>query len=406
MTFAPLRVLALSALAVAYALASPTSAAAQTKLLRFPDIHGDRVVFTLRRRPVDGAGRRRHGDAADGASGPRAVRQVLAGRQVDRLHRPVRRRRAGLRHAERRAASRGSSRSTRRAGRSRPAGATTTRSTAGRPTARASCSGRTATGGRCRSRRLYTVAATGGPAEPLPMPESGAGDLRARRQADRLLAALPRLPHRRSATAAARPTTCSSSTWPATTPRGSPITRAPIATRCGSATRIYFTSDRDGTLQPLRLRRRERRRRRRSRASRRGTCAGRARTRGGQASSTSSNGELQLLDTKSGKAAAIAITVPDDGLARRPSRIAGRHQIEDFELSPKGERALFAARGDMFTAPIENGPTRNLTRSSGAHDKWPRWSPDGSKHRVHLGPVRRGGDLRSSPRTAPASRSS
>ena len=46
MTFAPLRVLALSALAAACALASPTSAAAQSKLLRFPDIHGDRVVFT------------------------------------------------------------------------------------------------------------------------------------------------------------------------------------------------------------------------------------------------------------------------------------------------------------------------------------------------------------------------
>ena len=37
------------------------------------------------------------------------------------------------------------------------------------------------------------------------------------------------------------------------------------------------------------------------------------------------------------------------------------------------------ARGDVFTAPIENGPTRNLTRSSSAHDKWARWSPDGRR---------------------------
>ena len=50
-----------------------------------------------------------------------------------------------------------------------------------------------------------------------------------------------------------------------------------------------------------------------------------------------------------------------------------------LDLSPKGERALFAARGDIFTAPIEKGPTRNLTHSSGAHDKWPSWSPDGSQ---------------------------
>src|SRR5256886_11880490 len=82
------------------------------------------------------------------------------------------------------------------------------------------------------------------------------------------------------------------------------------------------------------------------------------------------SGELQVLDAKSGKTAPISITVPDDGLARRPSRISAANNIESYELSPKGERALFSARGDIFTAPIEKGPTRNLTHSSGAHDKW------------------------------------
>ncbi len=62
-----------------------------------------------------------------------------------------------------------------------------------------------------------------------------------------------------------------------------------------------------------------------------------------------------------------------------PAAISAANLIEDFELSPKGERVLFAARGDIFTAPVEKGPPRNLTNSSGAHDKWPRWSPDGSK---------------------------
>jgi len=47
--------------------------------------------------------------------------------------------------------------------------------------------------------------------------------------------------------------------------------------------------------------------------------------------------------------------------------------------STPGERVLFNARGDVFTVPGEKGPTRNLTESSGAHDKWPRWSPDGSQ---------------------------
>ena len=91
------------------------------------------------------------------------------------------------------------------------------------------------------------------------------------------------------------------------------------------------------------------------------------------------DGELRVFDTRARKDSAISITVPDDGLARRPSRIQVANNIEDVTLSPKGERVLFCARGDIFTAPVEKGGTRNLTHSSGAHDKWPRWSPDGSR---------------------------
>jgi tricorn protease len=91
------------------------------------------------------------------------------------------------------------------------------------------------------------------------------------------------------------------------------------------------------------------------------------------------DGQLEVLDLKSKKTTALSITVPDDGLARRPSHISAANLIEQAGLSPKGERAVFSARGDIFTVPVEHGPTRNLTRSSNAHDKWPRWSPDGSQ---------------------------
>jgi tricorn protease len=88
-------------------------------------------------------------------------------------------------------------------------------------------------------------------------------------------------------------------------------------------------------------------------------------------------GELRLWDVKAKKETALTITVPSDGLASRPARVSAEKRIEGFGLSPKGERALFVARGDVFTAPIEKGPTRNLTRSSTAHDKHATWSPDG-----------------------------
>ncbi|OFV83077.1 MAG: peptidase S41 [Acidobacteria bacterium RBG_13_68_16] len=91
------------------------------------------------------------------------------------------------------------------------------------------------------------------------------------------------------------------------------------------------------------------------------------------------DGELHVLEVASRQDTYIPITVPDDGLNTRPSHYPASKNIEDFELSPKGERVLFVARGDIFTAPVEHGPTRNLTDSSNAHDKWARWSPDGAK---------------------------
>ncbi len=91
------------------------------------------------------------------------------------------------------------------------------------------------------------------------------------------------------------------------------------------------------------------------------------------------NGELRIFDTQTDRVTEPKIFVPNDGLASRPSRYPVANNIEDFELSPRGERALFVARGDVFTVPAEKGITRNLTRSSNAHDKHARWSPDGSK---------------------------
>ena len=91
------------------------------------------------------------------------------------------------------------------------------------------------------------------------------------------------------------------------------------------------------------------------------------------------DGELNVLNTETSQSKHISIEVPTDAVAMRPSRVSASGQIENFALSSKGERALFVARGDVFTAPIEKGPTRNLTNSSNAHDKWARWSPDGAK---------------------------
>ena len=81
------------------------------------------------------------------------------------------------------------------------------------------------------------------------------------------------------------------------------------------------------------------------------------------------DGELQVFDTKSGKTQALDITVPDDGIYRRPRRASAEKLIEGAALSPKGERAVFVARGDVFSAPVEKGYTKNLTGTSNAHER-------------------------------------
>jgi len=88
-------------------------------------------------------------------------------------------------------------------------------------------------------------------------------------------------------------------------------------------------------------------------------------------------GELAVYDVAAGRETRLAITVPDDGLNRRPGRYSASKFIDGFELSPKGERAVFSARGDVFSVPVEKGPTRNLTNSSTAYDRDGVWSPDG-----------------------------
>ena len=45
--------------------------------------------------------------------------------------------------------------------------------------------------------------------------------------------------------------------------------------------------------------------------------------------------------------------------------------------SPDGQRAVVVARGEVFTVPAKEGPTRNLTQTPGTHERGASWSPDG-----------------------------
>ncbi len=90
-------------------------------------------------------------------------------------------------------------------------------------------------------------------------------------------------------------------------------------------------------------------------------------------------GELHIYDTRDGRDRAVSIVVPIDDATRRPQAVNAADNIESVQLSPGGERVLVAARGDIFTLPVEHGAARNLTHSSTAHEREPAWSSDGRR---------------------------
>jgi tricorn protease len=92
-----------------------------------------------------------------------------------------------------------------------------------------------------------------------------------------------------------------------------------------------------------------------------------------------SDGELHIYDTRSDADRALNIVVPADVTTMRPQAVNAAENIEGFAISPGGERFAVAARGDVFSVPVEHGVTRNLTQTSNAHDREVAWSSDGRR---------------------------
>jgi len=91
------------------------------------------------------------------------------------------------------------------------------------------------------------------------------------------------------------------------------------------------------------------------------------------------NGRLRLFDTRDQSDHEVNITVPDDSIHSRPRWVKVDDQINAARLSPTGQRVVFEARGNLFNAPVGDGATRNLTDRSTAHDREAGWSADGQR---------------------------
>ncbi|MFQ5778398.1 MAG: PDZ domain-containing protein, partial [Terriglobia bacterium] len=88
-------------------------------------------------------------------------------------------------------------------------------------------------------------------------------------------------------------------------------------------------------------------------------------------------GRLFSYDLENGRTSRIPVAVASDLIEARPEIKTVARFIRQHNLSPSGVRAVFDARGDIFTLPVKHGSPRNLTDTPGVHELNPAWSPDG-----------------------------
>jgi Tol biopolymer transport system component/C-terminal processing protease CtpA/Prc len=85
---------------------------------------------------------------------------------------------------------------------------------------------------------------------------------------------------------------------------------------------------------------------------------------------------IWTLETASGRAAPVSITLR--GAATQPvtERLSLQNQFQELALSPDGKKLAFVARGELFAVGSREGGTAARVTRSSARETQPSWSPD------------------------------
>lgn len=88
-------------------------------------------------------------------------------------------------------------------------------------------------------------------------------------------------------------------------------------------------------------------------------------------------GSINIYNPGSRKASKVNISVSGDFPQIRPRYERVAQRVANVAISPTGARAVFEARGEIISVPVEKGDARNLTNTPGVAERDPAWSPDG-----------------------------
>ncbi len=88
-------------------------------------------------------------------------------------------------------------------------------------------------------------------------------------------------------------------------------------------------------------------------------------------------GYLYRFDPGQNKSEKLSINIPGVRQYAKPYSKNVSEFIDSMSIDNSGKRALFTARGELFSVPKKNGVTRNLSHSPSSREIDASWSPDG-----------------------------
>lgn len=90
-----------------------------------------------------------------------------------------------------------------------------------------------------------------------------------------------------------------------------------------------------------------------------------------------SGGRLYRLNLDTGVSDRLVVNIHYDNATTLPYYKHVKDNIHSAAISPSGSRVIFDARGELFSVPAGDGTTHNITHTPAAREVYPQWSPDG-----------------------------
>lgn len=88
---------------------------------------------------------------------------------------------------------------------------------------------------------------------------------------------------------------------------------------------------------------------------------------------------LALYDPAAKTARALSFALNSERIHTRPRLVPARDSLDSAHLGPTGKRVLVGARGQILSLPAEEGAVRHLVTGSKHRARKPAWSPDGAR---------------------------